>query len=149
MIRLQRTNSDNSDFQALVHRLDADLKIRDGDEHAFFNQYNKIDTIKHVVIAYSNNKPLGCGAFKAFSDDTTEIKRMYTSEEARGKGIATAVLKELEAWAREKGFSNMILETGFRMPEAIALYTKYGFERTENYGQYQGVEASRCFLKKL
>ena len=40
-----RTSSDHSDFIQLVRLLDADLKIRDGDEHAFYDQFNKIQHI--------------------------------------------------------------------------------------------------------
>ena len=50
MISLIRTNSDNIDFIKLVQLLDTDLKIRDGDDHEFYNQFNKIDLIKHVVV---------------------------------------------------------------------------------------------------
>jgi len=51
-LTLIRTNSDNTDFKGLVTLLDKDLAIRDGDEHAFYAQFNKIDTIKEVVVAY-------------------------------------------------------------------------------------------------
>lgn len=76
---LIRTNSDNFDFRELVKELDADLKIRDGDKHSFFAQFNKIDLIKHVVIAYIDEKAVGCGAIKNYSDDTMEVKRMYVN----------------------------------------------------------------------
>ena len=66
MITLIRTNSDNKDFVLLVKQLDAYLKITDGDEHDFYNQFNAIDSIDHVVVAYTNKKPVGCGAFKDF-----------------------------------------------------------------------------------
>lgn len=149
MITLVRTTSENQDFVALVQLLDADLKIRDGDEHAFFSQYNKLDTIKNVVIAYMDGKAVGCGAFKLYKDTTVEIKRMYTMEEARGNRIGTHVLVELEQWALEAGFTDALLETGFRMPEAIGLYIKSGYERIPNYGQYVNIAASRCFKKEL
>ena len=149
MLTIKRTNSENKDFIGLVKLLDADLKIRDGDEHAFFNQYNKLDTIKNVVVAYLNDEAVGCGAFKRYDDQTVEIKRMYTKETARGNRIGTKVLAELEQWAIGEGYSFALLETGYRMPEAIGLYTKSGFSRIPNYGQYIDVDASRCFKKEL
>lgn len=92
---------------------------------------------------------VGCGAFKEFNDETVEIKRMFVPDEQRGKGIASKVLKELEAWALELGYTTCILETGKRQPEAIALYKKNGYELIPNYGQYAGVENSVCFQKVL
>lgn len=144
-----RTNSENNDFQKLVAELDAELKIRDGAEHSFYNQFNKIDAIKYVVIAYDNEMPVGCGAIKEYSQDTMEIKRMYVPMNMRGKGIASKVLTELEKWAAELNYSKCILETGKKQPEAIGLYIKNGYQIITNFGQYKGVENSVCFEKKL
>lgn len=149
MITLRRTDSDDEDFKALVKRLDADLAVRDGADHGFYSQFNKIDKIRHAVVCYENDLAIGCGAIKAFSDEATEVKRMYVSPDGRNKGIATRVLTELEDWAREMGYAKCVLETGKRQPEAIALYEKNGYLRTANYGQYVGVENSVCFEKNL
>lgn len=149
MIYLKRTNSDNPDFITLVRLLDADLAIRDGEEHAFYAQYNKIDSIKHVVLAYESGMPLGCGAIKEFEPGTMEVKRMFVSPEGRKKGIATQLLAELEDWARELSYNRCILETGLKQPEAIGLYRKNDYGQIPNYGQYAGVENSVCFEKQL
>ena len=149
MIRITRTDSTNADFISLVKELDADLAIRDGEDHAFYAQYNKIDLIKHVVVAYLDETPVGCGAIKEYSEGVTEVKRMYTNPDLRGKGIASTVLKELEKWAAELHYSRCILETGIKQPEAIALYTKNSYHRIPNYGQYEGVLDSVCFEKVL
>lgn len=149
MIHLLRTDSSNPDFQKLVTLLDADLKIRDGEDHAFYSQYNKIQAIKHVVVAYQDDEPVGCGAVKEYEPGTMEVKRMYVSEDKRGSGIASAVLKELEIWAAKLGYSKCILETGINQPEAIALYKKNNYSIIPNYGQYTGIENSICFEKIL
>ena len=149
MIQLIRTDSYNTDFIELVKLLDADLAVRDGDDHAFYDQFNKLDSIKNVVVAYENNKPAGCGAMKAYDPTIMEIKRMYTSIDNRGKGIAGKVLAVLESWASEMSYEKCILETGIRQPEAIALYKKHGYHIIANYGQYAGMESSVCFEKKL
>lgn len=148
MIKLIRTDSLNKDFQKLVVSLDQDLQIRDGDEHAFYNQFNKIDKINHVVIAYADEKPVGCGAFKNYSEKTVEIKRMFVKFENRGQRIGKLVLDELELWANELGFSTFILETGVKQPEAIRLYQREGYSIIPNYGQYKGIENSVCMQKK-
>src|SRR5947209_18165883 len=100
-----RTNSENPDFIGLVKLLDADLAIRDGKDHSFYAQYNKIDTIKHVVVAYENNKPIACGAIKEFTPQAMEVKRMYTLREHRGRGIAQQLLTELEKSAKELSYA--------------------------------------------
>ena len=149
MIRIIRTNSDNQDFVQLVKHLDADLAERDGKDHSFYAQFNKIDQIKHVVLAYEDSKPVGCGAIKEYASDTMEIKRMYTSPDSRGKGIASRVLLELESWASELSYGKCILETGKKQPEAIGLYKKNGYKVIPNYGQYAEVDNSLCFEKYL
>lgn len=148
-INLRRTNSSNPDFIFLVEQLDADLAVRDGDDHPFYAQFNTLDAIKYVIVAYEDEKAIACGAIKQFDQASMEIKRMYTLPEARGRGIASLILAELESWAEELGFSRCILETGFKQPEAIALYEKNGYVRIENYGQYAGVENSLCFEKDV
>lgn len=149
MIRLVRTDSENSDFVQLVRLLDADLAERDGNDHSFYAQFNKVDTIKHVVVAYENDEPISCGAIKEYIPGSMEVKRMYTLPAYRGKGMAARVLTELEAWAAELGCEKCVLETGKRQPEAIALYQKNGYAITPNYGQYTGIDNSVCFEKKL
>ena len=111
MITLTRATSDNTDFQMLVKQLDSDLKIRDGDDHPFYDQFNKIDSIKHTVIAYENEQPVGCGAIKQYEEGTMEVKRMFVPPTYRGKGIATQILIELERWASELSFNICVLNT--------------------------------------
>ena len=144
-----RTNSDNPDFINLVKQLDADLAERDGSEHDFYAQFNKIDKIKHAVVAYDRGVPVSCGAIKQYDDAAMEVKRMFTLPESRGKGIASLVLNALEEWAKELSYEKCVLETGKKQPEAIALYTKNGYAVIPNYGQYEGIENSVCFEKKL
>ncbi|HTN05878.1 GNAT family N-acetyltransferase [Agriterribacter sp.] len=149
MLTIIRTNSDNNDFIELVKQLDADLAERDGTDHLFYAQFNTIHKIKYVIIAYENDKPIACGALKAYSSGSMEIKRMYTSPDSRGKGVAGKVLGELEIWATELHCRKCILETGKKQPEAIALYQKNGYSIIPNYGQYEGVENSVCFEKDI
>ncbi len=149
MIRLKRTNSNNEDFRKLVRELDMDLKIRDGEEHSFYSQFNKIDLIKYAVVAYDEGRPVGCGAIKEYAEKTMEVKRMYVPSTERGKGIASLILQELEIWSKEMGIEKCILETGKKQPEAIRLYEKNNYDIISNFGQYKNVENSICFEKQL
>ena len=149
MINLQRSNSSNPDFVKLVAELDNYLAVCDGEEHAFYNQYNHIENLNHVVLAYVNGKAVGCGAFKALDTVSVEIKRMYVHPEGRRQGVAAKVLAELEQWAAEKGYTKSILETGKKQIEAIDFYPAQGYMTIPNYGPYQGKENSVCFQKEL
>ncbi|MBL7995291.1 GNAT family N-acetyltransferase [bacterium] len=149
MTTVQRTNSENRDFIELVRLLDEELSKRDGDDHPFYAQFNKIDKINHVILAYENEKPVGCGALKVYDVNTMEIKRMYVLPEERKRGVAAKILLELEMWASELTYTKCILETGKKQPEAILLYKKNGYTLIPNYGQYAEVENSLCFEKEL
>ena len=102
-----RTNSENPDFINLVKQLDAYLKIMDGAEQDFYNQFNNIDILKNVIVVYIDKKAVGCGAIKKFDTTSVELKRMFVSSDDRGKGVAQKILQEL-------GYKKCVLETGKR-----------------------------------
>ena len=149
MISFLRTHSENPDFKKLVVELHAILKILDGEDHVFYADLNQTAVLNEVLIAFENNAPVGCGALRTYSENTVEIKRMYVTELYRNKGIASKILNELEAWAKELGNTKCILETGIMQVEAIGLYPKNGYEKIENYGNYKGVANSICFAKTI
>ncbi|WPR73776.1 GNAT family N-acetyltransferase [Algoriphagus sp. NG3] len=149
MITLTRTDSSNRDFVALVKLLDAYLSEKDGREHDYYNQFNSIDRLKHVVVCYENDAAVACGAIKEFDAEAMEVKRMYTLPASRGRGLASLVLTELETWAAELGYKACVLETGKRQVEAVGLYKKKGYSLIPNYAQYIGIENSVCFQKTL
>lgn len=148
-IEYLRTNAENPQFQELVKLLDAGLAVTDGDDHAFYDQFNKLNGIKYVILAKIGEEAVGCGAIKWFDEGSMEIKRMFVLPSYRGKGIAKGILEELEKWAFELGFGRCVLETGKRQSEAIALYFRCGYHVIPNYGQYIGIDNSVCFGKQL
>lgn len=149
MVTILRTDARHPDFQALVRLLDEELHVRDGEDHAFYAQFNKIDLIRHAVVAFVDEVAVGSGAFKPYEEQTVEIKRMFVQPALRGQGIAEQILMELESWAREIGSTLCVLETGQKQPEAIRLYQRCGYERIPNYGQYIGIENSVCMQKQI
>ncbi len=146
---IKRTDSSNKDFQNLVQLLDADLAIRNGEDHAFYDQFNKIDAIKNCIVIYVDEIPAACGAFKKFDEKTVEIKRMYTNPDFRKKGLATTIVKELEIWAKELNYTKAVLESSLEQNEALSVYEKSGYTRIPNYGQYIGIDKSVCYEKVL
>ncbi|MBO2452358.1 GNAT family N-acetyltransferase [Actinomadura barringtoniae] len=109
----------------------------------------------HFVVGWLDGEPVACGGWRGhdgepnFLDGDAELKRMYVAERARGRGLARALLADLERSALERGRRRMVLETGINQPEAIALYTSSGYLAIPKFGFYSGSETSRCYGKDL
>ena len=101
------------------------------------------------LVAWLGGDAVGCGGIRFASEGTGELKRMYTRPTARRRGVARALLAALETEAVTLGYDRLILETGTKQPEAIALYESAGFVPIASYGQYQDYPDSRCFAKDL
>lgn len=148
-MNILRVDSTNNDFQQLIRLLDTELHGNYGALQAHYNQFNKVEGIDTVVVGFVNNEPCGCGCFKPFDKDSVEIKRMFVKKENRGQGLSGLILKELEKWASEKGYTKATLETGIKQLEAIGFYSKHGYQKISNFGQYIGNDNSVCFAKEL
>jgi ribosomal protein S18 acetylase RimI-like enzyme len=72
---------------------------------------------------------------------------MFVHKNYRRQKIGEQILKELENWAREDGFSGAILETGTNQHEAQNLYKKLGCRIIPNYGPYVNFSDSICMAK--
>jgi len=92
---------------------------------------------------------LACGGLRVVDDGITEIKRMYVRSEARGTGVATAVLRRLEQAAIELGSPALVLEAGTHQHRAIRFYEREGFTRIANFGPYADAPLSVCYAKVL
>lgn len=101
------------------------------------------------VLAWDDGRPVGCGGVRQQAEGVGELKRMYVVPGHRGAGIGAAVLDALEQRSRELGYRRLVLETGVRQPEAIALYTGAGYEPIDPYGEYRDFPLSRCFARDL
>ena len=148
MLTIKRTSSENPDFKKLVKLLNEELAGRDGSNHPL-SQFNPIDQLKYVVLAYEKDKPIGCGAIEEYDLNTIEIKRMYVALEARGERIGTRILSELEHWAQELGSSKVLLFTGPNQPEAHKLYKSCGYIQICKYGKLKSIPDAICFAKDL
>jgi len=147
MITIRRTNSHDPDFLLLVKSLDKALEERYGHLQQLYDQFNKIEYLETVVIAYSSGTAVGCVCFKNFQTNTVEVKRMFVSAEFRGMGIGRALLNELEKWAAELGMKALVLELGNKQPEALHVYQRQGFQLIPCYEPYTGMDASICMKK--
>jgi putative acetyltransferase len=100
----------------------------------------------HFVTAWDGAEAVGCGGV-APCDGYGELKRIFTTRAARGRGVGRAVVAALEHWARARGLPLMRLETGSDSPDAIALYGRMGYARRGPFGAY-AENGSGVFMEK-
>ena len=148
-VRISKTTSQNIDFVNLIAALDKSLWERYPELKTNYWGNNILELNPNVVIVYLHDKPVACGCFKKYDQNTIEIKRMFVSPEARGMGLAQTILRELELWAHDLGYSFSVLETLYKQKEAIALYQKTGYSIVDNYEPYVGLENSICMRKQI
>jgi putative acetyltransferase len=101
------------------------------------------------LVCYSSGQPVACGAIRRLDPETAEIKRMFVEPSMRGLGIGSQLVTRLEAEARRLGVKRVVLETGVRQPEALALYERAGFARVLPFGEYARSPLSVCMAKEL
>ena len=101
------------------------------------------------LVAREDGRAVGCGAIRLTDGLTAEVKRMYVEPDQRGKGIARALLANLETAARQLGAQRLVLETGSHSPDAVALYRHAGFSEIDCWGEYATSPTSICMQKRL
>ena len=92
-------------------------------------------------VARAGGRAVGCGGVALFPD-FAEVKRMYVRPEARGRGVADAVLARVEAETRAAGLAVLRLETGDRQLAAMRFYERAGFRRCGAFGAYAAMTGS-------
>jgi putative acetyltransferase len=137
---------------ALIQALNGELSGRypeAGANHFRLDVEEVADGRGAFLVVYTGTVAVGCGAIRRLDGETAEIKRMYVAPSARGQGIGRALLASLESEARSLGVKRLVLETGARQPEAIALYARAGFQRIPLFGEYLGSALSVCMGKEI
>lgn len=137
---------------ALIHALNAELSARypeQGANHFRLDPEEVAEPRGAFLIAYNGSEAVGCGAIRRLDEDTAEIKRMYVTPQARGRGVGRRLLAALEAEARRLHVSRIVLETGQRQPDALALYARAGFVRIPPFGEYARSPLSVCMAKAI
>ncbi|MGW3154869.1 GNAT family N-acetyltransferase [Streptomyces sp. NPDC001089] len=150
---------DHPDAVKLNDQVQAEYAVRYGDE----GDVTPLDAsmfrppLGLYLLAYDErDRPVATGGWRTqdeneegYADGDAELKRMYVVPEARGLGLARRVLAALEEDARVAGRTRMVLETGAKQPEAVALYTSSGYEPCVKFGYYRFHDLSMCFAKPL
>jgi putative acetyltransferase len=152
LIEIRREDLLSSVAASLISTLNAELMGRypeEGATHFRLDAEEVAEGRGAFLVAYVDGKPTGCGAIRRLDADAAEIKRMYVAADARGRGIGQAILTALEAESRRLGVRRILLETGVRQQEALALYSKAGFHPIPAYGEYVHSPLSICMSKTL
>jgi len=149
---IERADILSREVRTLIEGLNAELSSRypeDGATHFRLDPNEVAPGHGAFLVARRAGEPVGCGAVRRIDARTAEIKRMYVRPEARGHRVGRAVLAALETEAQRLGLTRLVLETGVRQPEAIALYERAGFARIPAFGEYVDSPLSVCMAKDL
>ncbi len=141
---------DAADAKALIEALDAHLNHLYAPENRHgLSEASLRDESVTFLVARWDGVAVGCGAVKFVNEDYAEVKRMYVAPQWRGRGVAQALLKQLEWLSHQSGFRGLRLEMGIYQPEAVRLYERAGFSRCEPFGEYADDGVSLCYEKAL
>lgn len=138
-ITIRREELHAAIVQQLIHALDSEVQGRYPEDGSYFSRLDAEEVAEGCggfFVAYRNGEAIGCGAVRGVEPGVMEIKRMYVAPAARGQRVGHAILDALEAEARRLGARRLLLETGPRQAEAIALYERAGFTHIPLYGEY-------------
>jgi GNAT superfamily N-acetyltransferase len=133
----------------LREELVSDLSARYGVEARRLGITESEDAVVFLVARDADGTLLGCGWLHSLGEPVAEIRDMYVRPEARGRGVGSAVLQELERRAVESGFKVLRLETGPLQPEALGLFGRTGYREIPCFGGLHGVPGSRCFERRV
>ena len=153
LLAVRRESIESRDAHVLIMALNAELSHRypePGANHFHLDIEEVLPGRGAFVIARAEQRvPIGCGAIRRMDSTTAEIKRMYVVPQRRGMGAGKAILEKLEQVAHELAVTRIVLETGERQPEAIALYEHRGFVKIPPFGEYTDSPLSVCMEKTL
>jgi putative acetyltransferase len=138
--------------QRLILALNTELESIYPEDGANFFRLDPEEVAKDrgaFLVAYLDEKPIGCGAVRLNEPGLAEIKRMYVDPHVRGRRVGRQIVNALETQAQRLGATRIVLETGPRQPDAIAMYAHAGFHEIPLYGEYIGSLFSVCMAKDL
>lgn len=136
----------DKDAQILICELNSVLKEITGADGTASFSFSDVETEESAfLIAYIDEKPTGCGAFRKISNDVAEIKRVYARR--NNVGIGSKIVEALEDKARNLGYKKIVLETRVQNKRAIEFYKKLGYQQCDAYGKYIGKSYAYCFEK--
>ena len=148
-IKIKKSAANSAEVKLLSDELHNDLKLIYG-EGMIEDFMDENEEMLVFFVAFDDNEnAVASGALKHFNNHTAEIKRMYVQPKFRGRGISKLILRQLEDYAKELNYQCLVLETGLKQPEAMSLYSKFGYKPLKCYGRHSNDPDSRCFEKSI
>jgi GNAT superfamily N-acetyltransferase len=136
-VRLRAVGYADPVAQHLVERVQQEYVVRYGGRDAAVVVPAEFSPpLGLFLVAEVDGSPAGCGGWRAYGDGVAELKRMYVAPSFRRRGIAAVLLAELERSAAAAGHRHLLLNSGDRQPEALALYARSGYATVAGYGPY-------------
>ena len=148
-MRISFVPASSPDFRMLAAKLDEYYFELVGDIQNRYAEVNRPENMTALAVAYENDTPIACGAWKRIDATTAELKRLYVLPQFRRKGVARSLIASLEADAAAAGIRRMILETAVDTADSHRLYLSAGYRIMDYYGSPAGAENCLCFHKKL
>lgn len=149
LLRIEAVGYDHPDAARLIGEVQQEYVARyGGEDRAPIELADFTPPSGLFLVGYAEGAAVACGGWRAHGADA-EIKRMYVTPAARGRGLARRMLAELERTARDAGHRRVILETGSQQPEAVVLYRSSGYTGIPGYGYYACSPHSMHFGKIL
>jgi GNAT superfamily N-acetyltransferase len=151
-LAIRRENLQSSVAYRLIEALNAELSAQYPEPGAthFRLDADEVAADKGAfLVGYLDGEPVACGAIRCIDAGVAEIKRMFVIPAVRGRGFSRSMLTALEDSARKLGIRRLVLETGPRQLEALALYRRAGFVAIPRFGEYTHSELSLCMGKDL
>lgn len=146
---LTLANQFDADFLRLTDQLMSEYVSLYGEEALEFCPVEAVSEVLCAVVARCGGSPAASGAFRRFDDNSAELMRIYVLPEHRQQGLGTQTVRALEAEAKRRGFSRMVLVTGDDMPDALSLYARLGYTRMESYGPHKDDPICVCMQKSF
>lgn len=145
-----------------THGKDANLAVLSDELNAFLDeaaggrakraQYVPLSTLQGItdaIIIKDDDMAVGCACLKDLGAGTAEVKRVFVRAAYRGQGLSKELLRRLEQLAIERGFQQLVLDTGAPLKAALGLYAAMGYERIAPFGPYIGMADSICLGKAI
>lgn len=111
-----------------------------GEDSHYYTRYTENENIENVWVAFVDNIPAGCIAYRKKADGVGEVKRLFLRKEYRGRGLSKELLKQVENHAGKQGCTTLFLDTRITLEPAVSLYRSYGFEIIFRQGLYVQME---------
>lgn len=145
------TNGNNQDFVNFSFDMEKFYNELVGGENKRkdFIPFNTLSDIYDVIVVYDAKRAIACAGFKKYDNSTVEIKRVWVSDEYRGRHISTEMMNMMEQRIISKGYKRAVLQTREACKSAVELYRSNGYYKIDNYPPYNNMEFAVCYEKQF